>query len=127
VGLNSGKCPAIFLESDACYSSSNSSLCLQESRRGLRHLFAVNHHFSFITSFKGVLILKLKGIVHNEIHFWYVLAYLKGIQDVGVFVSAVVSILIDLHYLTDRQERFDLKIPKLKLLRKQRHLHLGCP
>jgi len=25
---------------------------------------------------------------------WYVLAYLKGIQDVGVFVSAVVSILI---------------------------------
>jgi len=25
---------------------------------------------------------------------WYVLAYLKGIQDVGVFVSAVFSILI---------------------------------
>jgi len=23
----------------------------------------------------------LKGIVHFEIHFWYVLAYLKGIQD----------------------------------------------
>jgi len=35
-----------------------------------------------------------KGIVHLEINFWYVLAYLKGIQDVGVFVSAVVSILI---------------------------------
>jgi len=30
----------------------------------------------------------LKGIVHFEINF--VLAYLKGIQDVGVFVSAVV-------------------------------------
>jgi len=27
-------------------------------------------------------------------NFWYVLAYLKGIQDVGVFVSAVVSILV---------------------------------
>jgi len=26
--------------------------------------------------------------------FWYVLAYLKGIQDAGVFVSTVVSILI---------------------------------
>jgi len=26
--------------------------------------------------------------------FFYVLAYLKGIQDVGVFVSAVFSILI---------------------------------
>jgi len=34
-----------------------------------------------------------KGIVHL-INFWYVLVYLKGIQDVGVFVFAVVSILI---------------------------------
>jgi len=31
-----------------------------------------------------------KWIVHFEIHFGYVLAYLKGIQYVGVFVSAVV-------------------------------------
>jgi len=36
----------------------------------------------------------VKGIVHFEIQFWYVLAYLKGIQDVRVFVSTVVSILI---------------------------------
>jgi len=36
----------------------------------------------------------IKGIVHFEINFWYILAYLKGIQDVGVFVSAVFSILI---------------------------------
>jgi len=36
-------------------------------------------------------------------------------------------VTIDLHYMTDRQERFDLKISKLKLLRKQIHLHLGCP
>jgi len=33
----------------------------------------------------------LKGI--EEINCWHVLAYLKGIQDVGVFVSTV-SILI---------------------------------
>jgi len=33
----------------------------------------------------------LKVIVHFEINFWYVLAYLKGIQDVGVFVSTVVE------------------------------------
>jgi len=33
-------------------------------------------------------------MVHFEINFWYVLAYLKGIHDVGVFVSAVFSILI---------------------------------
>jgi len=36
-------------------------------------------------------------------------------------------VTIDLHYMTDRQERFDLKISKLKILLKQRHLHLGCP
>jgi len=35
----------------------------------------------------------LKGIVHFEINFWHVLAYLKGIQDVGVFVSSIFSIL----------------------------------
>jgi len=34
-----------------------------------------------------------KGIVHFEINFWHVLAYLKGIHDVGVFVSTVFSIL----------------------------------
>jgi len=31
-------------------------------------------------------IIQFKGIVHFEINFWYVLAYLKVIQDVGVFV-----------------------------------------
>jgi len=34
----------------------------------------------------------LKGIVHFEIIFWYVLANLKSIQDVGVFVSTAFSI-----------------------------------
>jgi len=36
-------------------------------------------------------------------------------------------VTIDLLYMTDGHERFDLKISKLKLLWKQRHLHLGCP
>jgi len=36
----------------------------------------------------------VKGIVHFEIIFWYVLAYLKGIQNVCVLVSTVFSILI---------------------------------
>jgi len=36
-----------------------------------------------------------KGIVHFEVNFWYVLAYLKGIQDVGVFVSTVFSFFLD--------------------------------
>jgi len=39
-------------------------------------------------------VLQLKGTVHFEINFWYVLACLKGIQDVGVFVSTVFSIFI---------------------------------
>jgi len=39
---------------------------------------------------------------------------------------AVVT--INLHFMTDRQERFDLKKKsKLKILWEQRHLHLGCP
>jgi len=38
--------------------------------------------------------LSFKEIVHFEMNFCYVLAYLKGIRDVGVFVSAVFSILI---------------------------------
>jgi len=37
------------------------------------------------------LTLAFKGIVHFEINFWYVLAYLKAIQDVGVFVSTVFT------------------------------------
>jgi len=36
-------------------------------------------------------------------------------------------VTIDLHYMTVRQERFDWKMSKLKILWKQRHLHLGCP
>jgi len=39
----------------------------------------------------------IKGIVHFEIYFWFVLVYLKGIQDVGVFFFVfftVFSILI---------------------------------
>jgi len=43
---------------------------------------------------KKRFIRKIKGIVHSEINFWYVLAYLKCIQDVGVFVSTVFSIVI---------------------------------
>jgi len=39
----------------------------------------------------GVSQTRLKGF---GINFWYVLAYFKGIQDVGVFVSAIVSIFI---------------------------------
>jgi len=36
----------------------------------------------------------IKEIVHFKINFWYVVSYLKAIQDVGVFVSTVFSILI---------------------------------
>jgi len=36
---------------------------------------------------KRLILQHFKGIVHFEINFLYVLAYLKGIQDVGVFDS----------------------------------------
>ncbi len=35
-----------------------------------------------------------KGIVHFEIKIWYLSAYPKGIQDVGVFFSSVDQILM---------------------------------
>ncbi len=38
--------------------------------------------------------LRLKGIVHFEIKIWYLSAYPKGIQDVGVFFSSVDPILM---------------------------------
>ncbi len=37
---------------------------------------------------------EVKGIVHFEIKMWYLSAYPKGIQDVGVFFSSVDPILI---------------------------------
>ncbi len=36
----------------------------------------------------------LKGIVHFEIKIWYLSAYPKGIQDVGVFFSSVDPIMM---------------------------------
>jgi len=61
--------------------------------------FWCNTKGGFSQNVKAALFLKvdddqwLKGIVHFEINFWYVLAYLKGSQDVGVFVSTAFSIL----------------------------------
>ncbi len=40
------------------------------------------------------LFLDVKGIVHFEIKMWYLSAYPKGIQDVGVFFSSVDPILM---------------------------------
>ncbi len=39
-------------------------------------------------------IVHFKGIVHFEIKIWYLSAYPKGIQDVGVFFSSVDPILM---------------------------------
>ncbi len=40
------------------------------------------------------VIYSFKGIVHFEIKIWYLSAYPKGIQDVGVFFSSVDPILM---------------------------------
>ncbi len=46
-------------------------------------------------SFKlHMTINEIKGIVHFEIKIWYLSAYPKGIQDVGVFFSSVDPILM---------------------------------
>jgi len=51
-----------------------------------------NNRLSCFTGPSGWFQYGFKGIVHSL--KGYVLAYLKGIQDVGVFVYAVFSILI---------------------------------
>ncbi len=43
------------------------------------------------------------------------------------FSPLIETVTYTCHYMTDRLERFDLKISKLDLLKKKRHLHLGCP
>ncbi len=49
-------------------------------------LFKISEKHDFVDS--------LKGIVHFEIKIWYLSAYPKGIQDVGVFFSSVDPILM---------------------------------
>ncbi len=49
-----------------------------------------NFHDFFVNSISSVF----KGIVHFEIKMWYLSAYPKGIQDVGVFFSSVDPILM---------------------------------
>jgi len=57
--------------------------------------------------------------------------HLLGIKSTCLIWTSLCMLFevvtINLHYMTDRQERFDLKISKLKIVWKQRHLHLGCP
>ncbi len=44
-----------------------------------------------------------------------------------IFFPLIETVTYTCHYMTDRLERFDLEISKLDLLKKKRHLHLGCP
>ncbi len=44
-----------------------------------------------------------------------------------VFFTRKDLVPIDWHYMTDRLQRFELKIFVCVLLKKQSHLHLGCP
>ncbi len=43
------------------------------------------------------------------------------------FFPLIETVTYTCHYMTDSLERFDLKTSKLDLLKKKRHLHLGCP
>ncbi len=49
---------------------------------------------SCIKSVIAQINIRFKGIVHFEIKIWYLSAYPKGIQDVGVFFSSVDPILM---------------------------------
>ncbi len=56
------------------------------------YLFKSNIPIMLMQNYK--IKCSLKGIVHFEIKIWYLSAYPKGIQDVGVFFSSVDPILI---------------------------------
>jgi len=47
--------------------------------------------------------------------------------SVHVFLTLIDGVTIDKHYTTDRPQRLELKIIICVLLKKQSHLHLGCP
>ncbi len=49
------------------------------------------------------------------------------VLSVYVFFSVKAVSPIDCYYMTDRLQRFELKIFVCVLLKKQSHLHLGCP
>ncbi len=49
--------------------------------------------FALLFKYEQALIV-FKGIVHFEIKMWYLSAYPKDIQDVGVFFSSVDPILM---------------------------------
>ncbi len=64
---------------------------------------AVSHNFHYVGELSLLRIIAIelvyeiycfKGIVHFEIKMWYLSAYPKGIQDVGVFFSSVDPILM---------------------------------
>jgi len=44
-----------------------------------------------------------------------------------VLFTLIVEVPIHPYYLTDRRQRLQLKIIICVLLKKQSHLHLGCP
>ncbi len=50
--------------------------------------------FILVTLYNKMSFVNIKGIVHFEIKIWYLSAYPKGIQDVGVFFSSVDPILM---------------------------------
>ncbi len=60
----------------------------------ISQIFFFSIFFLFIFLWNGTKYQSIKGIVHFEIKIWYLSAYPKGIQDVGVFFSSVDPILM---------------------------------
>ncbi len=62
------------------------------------------------------------------------MVHLRDLQGFNLVLSLYVCFFslkavgpIDCHYMTDRLQRFELKTFVCVLLKKQSHLHLGCP
>ncbi len=65
----------------------------------------------------------LKGIVHFEIKIWYLSAYPKGIQDVGVFFSSVDPILMFLGQTVLVCQSYNGRYRSLSLSEEKKNMH----
>ncbi len=79
-------CQNYFVKTTECFLQCKSILRLQ-----VPNITKYQDYIQGLLFTESVLV---KGIVHFEIKMWYLSAYPKGIQDVGVFFSSVDPILI---------------------------------
>ncbi|XP_067248579.1 neoverrucotoxin subunit beta-like isoform X2 [Chanodichthys erythropterus] len=68
----------------------------------------------------------LTGLEFGQYLIRYRIVGKVGVSEASDTISPIDEVPIYCHYTTDRRQRLELKIIICVLLKKQRHLHLGC-